>query len=93
MKNLTIDTDKSYCPYYTANVDRHQSYYFVAIIKAFDNMVFDRTIDVEESLFEFFVAPAYEQQFLDIMAHFERQGLVANLRKLPNRLENGEELV
>lgn len=93
MKNLTIDNTKNYCPYYVANVDRHQSYYFVAIIKAFDNMVFDRTIDVEHSLFEFFVAPAYEQLFLDVMATFEAQGLVKNLRKLPNRLENPEELV
>lgn len=93
MNNFTIDDTKNYCPYYTANVDRHQSNYFVAIIKAFDNMVFDRTIDVDQSLFEFFVAPAYEQQFLDVMSLFEKQGLVANLRKLPNRLESPEELV
>lgn len=93
MNNLTIDNTKNYCPYYTANVDRRQSYYFVAIIKAYDNMVFDRTIDADQSLFEFFVAPAYEQQFLNVMALFERKGLVTNLRKLPNRLAKPEEMV
>ena len=93
MNNLTIDDRTKYCPYYTANVDRHQSYFFVAIIKAYDNMVFDRTIDLETSLFEFFVAPDYEEQFLSVMATFETQGLVSNLSKLPNRLQNPHELV
>ena len=92
MKNLTIDQPKNYL-YYTANIDRHQSYYFVAIIKAFDNMVFDRTIDVEQSLFEFFVAPAYEQLFLDVMARFAKEGLVANLQQSENRLIDPEQTV
>lgn len=93
MNNLTIHTSKDYCPYYVANVDRHMSYYFVAIMKSFDNMVFDRTIDVETSLFEFFVAPAFEEQFLDLMAYFKEQGLVANLEKRENRLQNPAESV
>jgi len=93
MKNLTIDQPKNYSLYYTANIDRHQSYYFVAIIKAFDNMVFDRTIDVEQSLFEFFVAPAYEQLFLDVMARFAKEGLVANLQQSENRLIDPEQTV
>lgn len=93
MKNLTIHKPKDYCPYYVANVDRHMSYYFVAIMKSFDNMVFDRTIDVETSLFEFFVAPAFEQQFLDLMAYFATQGLVTNLQKRENRLQDPLEFV
>jgi hypothetical protein len=68
------------------------SYYFVAIIKSFDNMVFDRTIDVETSLFEFFVPASCEEEFLSVMDYFIKEGLVANLRKTESRLndENAE---
>jgi hypothetical protein len=88
MNNLTIKSTNNLCSYYVANVDRHLSNYFVAIIKSFDNLVFDRTIDVETSLFEFFVPASCEEEFLSVMDYFIQEGLVANLRKTTNRLSD-----
>ena len=48
--------------------------------------MFDRTIDVATNRFEFFVAPASEHIFLEVMAYFEREGTVRELVALPNRL-------
>ena len=88
MNNLTIKTTNNLCSYYVANVERHQANYFVAIMKAFDNLFFDRTIDVEQSLFEFFVPASNEAQFLELMDHFIQEGLVTNLTKTTNRLSD-----
>ena len=93
MNNLTIKSTNNLCSYYVANVERHNANYFVAVIKAFDNLVFDRTIDVEQSLFEFFVPEACEAQFLALMDHFAQEGLISNLRKTENRLADPLEAV
>ena len=78
-----------YCSYYQAHVKRSECWFVTAVLKSFEHMSFDRTIDVERSIFEFFVPSDMEQKFLDLMADFTRRGLVSNLQKLPNRLEQG----
>ena len=77
----------SYCSYYQANVRRADCWFFVSILRTFEYVVFDRTLDAEESLFEFFVPPAMEPTFLEFMNYFMKDGLISNLKKLPNRLE------
>lgn len=76
----------AYCNYYQAQVDRAKTLYVVAILRSLDHMVFDRTLNVEESIFEFFVPQDKKEQFLEIMRYFQDQKLVSNLKELPNRL-------
>jgi hypothetical protein len=80
-----------YCAYYQAHVKKETGWFVVGILKSFEHMMFDRTIDVEHSIFEFFVSPSAEQSFLQIMDHFEQQGYISDLKKLPNRLADSSE--
>jgi hypothetical protein len=75
----------SYCVYYQAHVRTYDCWFFVAALRSFEHMCFDRTLNVQENLFEFFVPPAMEPTFLQVMTHFQQEGMVSNLQKLPNR--------
>ncbi len=86
MAHLTSDDRQSFCQYYQAQVKKEDCWFFVAILKSFEHVAFDRTIDKSSSLFEFFVPQATERYFLKIMAYFQEDGTVYNLKKLPNRL-------
>jgi hypothetical protein len=77
--------------YYQAHVVRKDCNYLVALLKSFDHMAFDRTIDVENSIFEFFVPDAMVPMFLDLMKHMEDIGAVSGLVQKPNRLADPSE--
>jgi len=76
----------SYCSYYQAQVERESCWFIVAVLKSYEHLVFDRTIDTESSVLEFFVPPSTERYFLEIISYLESKGMVNNIKKLPNRL-------
>lgn len=76
----------AYSAYYQVNVEKSKGWFFVGILRSFENMAFDRTLDKNLSLFEVFVAPDFEDEFLDVMQLLEDRKVVSNLQKLPNRL-------
>jgi len=82
-----------YCSYYQAHVERELCWYVTAALRSYEHISFDRTLDPATSLFEFFVPTTTETNFLALMAYFQSEGLVRNLKKLPNRLENLAEQV
>lgn len=75
-----------YCNYFQAIVSRPESWFVVSVLKSFEHLCFDRTIDSDQSVFEFFVPQASQTLFLDLMSYFEKNGLVSDLKELPNRL-------
>jgi len=75
-----------FCSYYQAHVQPQKAWFVVAILKSFEHMLFDRTLDVGNSIFEFYVSPSAEPYFLEVMAYMQQQGYVLDLKKLPNRL-------
>ncbi len=85
MDNLTRN-QQLYCFYYQAHVERASCWFVVAVLKSFEHMSFDSTLNNESSLFEFFVPTSTERYFLQVMDYLADQGLVNNLKKLPNRL-------
>lgn len=78
----------AYCSYFQALVSKKDTWFFVATLRSNEHISFDRTLDTETSLFEFFVPPAFEEGFVQLMRYYESQGIVQNLVKLPNRLIN-----
>jgi len=72
--------------YYQAQVDPAHGWFFVGVLRSFEHMAFDRTLDVQTSLFEFFVPQDTEKYFLDLMDYFKQEQIISNLNKLPNRL-------
>jgi len=82
-----------YCSYYQATIARRESWFFVAVLHSYDHMSFDRTLDIQNSVFEFFVPQATEHYFLEAIKQLEERGLVFDFKKLPNRLaQEGKDL-
>lgn len=75
-----------HCLYYQAQVDRKYCWFLVGILKSFEHMAFDRTIDKEKSIFEFYVPSCMKIYFEPLMDYFIKEGIVFDLKKLPNRL-------
>lgn len=76
------------CSYYQAVVTKKDTSFFVATLRSNEHVVFDRTLDKEKGIFEFFVPPTQEQRFLEIMHYYVQSGIVSDLQKLPHRLAN-----
>lgn len=75
-----------FCHYYQARVDKKMTWFVVATLKSQENIQFDRTIDVKESIFEFFVPESVEHHFLTIIKKLITIGYVSDLQKIENRL-------
>ena len=74
------------CLYFQADVVRADTWFFVAVLRSFEHLAFDRTLDKRRGRFEFFVPAGLEQYFLELMDYMQEQGIISDLQKLPNRL-------
>ncbi|HEX2978253.1 MAG TPA: hypothetical protein VHO47_04000 [Candidatus Babeliales bacterium] len=83
----------AYCFYYQAHIERSRVWMFAAILRSYEHLVFERTIDKQESVFEFFVPVDNEVPFLELMEVFKQKEIVRNLNKLPNRLMQADTVV
>lgn len=74
-----------YCKYYQALVPRERTWFLVGILRSFEHLLFERTVDKQSGLFEFLVPEGLESYFLDLMKDLEQRGVIQNLVCLPNR--------
>jgi len=81
-----------YCAYYQAQINKKETWYFTATLKSFEHVAFDRTLNKEMGLFEFFVPEDQENIFIELIEYFVKQNIVHNVRKLSNRLQNSKSL-
>lgn len=77
----------NFCEYYLVKVDKSRSWMLSAVFKSFEHLSFDRTIDKENALFEFFVPQGNEETFLEVIEYFKNIGLVLECHKEENRLK------
>lgn len=75
-----------YCLYYQAKVDKSLTWFFVATFRSFEHVGFDRTYNVEDGIFEFFVPQEMEEIFLNIFSYYKNNKIIFDLKKLHNRL-------
>lgn len=75
-----------FCVYYQAHVVPRQTWFFVATLRAHEHLAFDRTFDKMQGIFEFFIPPEREHEFVRLMQMYEQRGIVSQVLKLPNRL-------
>ncbi|MBP9764837.1 hypothetical protein KBD08_00690 [Candidatus Babeliales bacterium] len=80
----------NYSVYYQARVQKELCWFITSGIRFYEHVAFDRTIDKEQSIFEFYVAPDLEDVFLEVMQGLKKRGVVLDLQKLPNRLIDGQ---
>lgn len=83
----------SYSYYYQANISRPDTWFLTATLRSFEHLAFDRALQKEDGLFEFFVPQDLESFFLEIMEFYQQEGVVTNLKKLPNRLSDPNAVV
>jgi|AntAceMinimDraft_18_1070375.scaffolds.fasta_scaffold00626_5 hypothetical protein len=77
-----------YCNYYQARIKREKIWQLTSVLRSLEHLVFDRTIDAQQSIFEFFVPQDVADDFLSVMHYFEDKGIVSHLQLLPNRLKS-----
>ncbi len=74
------------CLYYQASVIIKTTNLFVATFRYYEYIAFDRTLDAQQGIFEFFVPEEQEDLFLEVMAYLETLQLVHSVIKAKNRL-------
>lgn len=86
-------TRSLYCVYYQAYVQSSYCWFLVGVLRSFEHMAFDRTLDKSQSLFEFFVPLGQQEHFLELMQYFIEQGIVTSFQLKTNRLLNPGEKI
>lgn len=76
----------AFCSYFQARIEREQTWLFVALLRSNEHLCFDRTLDTQQGLFEFFVPEKNVSRFITLMRGFEAMHLLTDLQALPNRL-------
>jgi hypothetical protein len=77
---------QNYCCYYQATSEPKNHLFLVGILKSYEYICFDRTLDPALGIFEFFVPADQEALFVHIMERFLKMGIISSMEKLPNRL-------
>lgn len=75
-----------YSIYYQAHVQKEICWMVTATVRYLDHVAFDRTVDKQGSIFEFYVAPDLEDEFLEVAKRLLARKVFLKLEKLPNRL-------
>jgi hypothetical protein len=78
------------CEYYCATLKSETVWIVVATLRYVEHCAFDRTLDTQKSIFEFYVPAAMEPLFCQLMESFIERGYVSDLVKKENRLLNHE---
>lgn len=79
-----------YSAYFQAFIPPAASWFVTGALRSCEYMAFDRTLDVQGHIYEFFVPHCLVEDFVRLMNEFQQQGLVVDLKQLPNRLMTQE---
>lgn len=74
------------CEYYCATLKPETVWVVVATLRYTEHIAFDRTLDAEKGIFEFYVPTSVEPFFCELMRSFIERGYVSDLIKKENRL-------
>lgn len=75
-----------YCAYYHARIEPQHVWFFVGVLKSYDHLGFDRTLDKQTSTFEFFVPESSVPEFEALVHRFVADRVMSDVKRLPNRL-------
>jgi hypothetical protein len=72
--------------YYTAQIKRERAWLLSSVMRGTEHVAFDRCINKQEAIFEFFVPKDTESIFLEAMDYLKKEGVLLSLKKEENRL-------
>lgn len=81
------------CEYYCATLKAETVWVVVATLRYSEHIAFDRTLDAEKGIFEFYVPSSAEPFFLELMNVCIARGYVSDLVKKENRLADAAALL
>lgn len=73
--------------YYQAEVIPHTIWLVTSILRNEDGWAFDRALENNSTVLEFFVSPSYEAEFCSFMDYCLEKKLLLSFQKLPNRFQ------
>lgn len=76
-----------FCKYYQAVANREKIWFITGTCRSENNWLFDRTLDAQKNLMEFFVMPDFEEEFLYLMKCLRERDVILELKEMPNRCE------
>lgn len=82
-----------YCSYYQAQVNKKDTWFLVSTLRSFEHLVFDRTLDKEKCIIEFFVPEDLEHYFVELLEYFKREHVIFDFQKMENRLLDPSQIV
>ena len=74
-----------YCSYYLGKMLKDKTWFVVGCLRAENNLVFERALKDQPDIFEFFVSPDQEDDFVNFMQLLIKRGVVLSLTKEKNR--------
>lgn len=92
-RNFVVLENMKFGSYYQAHVVPEHAWFFTGVLRSFEHVAFDRTLDKAQSLFEFFVPQDTEKHFLDLMNYFQKEEIISGLIKKENRLKDPKEVI
>ena len=81
-----MENKEKFSTYYQAQAESKTLRYAMGILRNQENWAFIRTLDKKTSTLEFFIAPAYEEEFAQLLQMLLDQKYLSWFKKLPNRL-------
>jgi hypothetical protein len=72
--------------YFQAHVPPAHCFLVIGFLKSYEHIVFTRTLFVDKSILEFFTTQETTATFLSLMDILQKNGLVFDLKEMPNRL-------
>lgn len=77
-----------YCLYYQARLVKEKIWFVAGLLRAENNLVFDRSLSEKDStLFEFFVPVENKDEFLAFIDCMMRRGYITSCESMQNRLQ------
>jgi hypothetical protein len=73
--------------YYQATIIPNKIWLITSLLRNEDGWAFDRALEGNPSILEFFVSPSYEEEFSSFMNYCLEEGLITSFSKMDNRLE------
>ena len=84
----SFDAVKHTIDFYQAELDRSRIWFFVATLRSFEHLAFDRAFDPKANKFEFFVPQDNIVFFEKLMLMYQQKNIIISFCKAENRLKN-----
>ena len=75
------------CYFYQAELNRQQVWFFVATLRSFEHLCFDRAYDPANNKFEFFVPQDNIIFFEKLMLMYQKKYIIISFCKAENRIK------